>query len=111
VIDVAGVSLAVDVGGATGDLIRELMRVNPGLRGLVIDLPQAAEAARRAADADGLGDRFSAVAGDFFAGVPAADLFCSRRSCTTGTTIPACASCETAVKPLVRGRGWSWSRM
>ncbi len=75
VIDVAGVSLAVDVGGGTGQLVRELMRVNDGLRGHVLDLPEAAKAAREAADADGLGARFSAEAGDFFAAVPAADLY------------------------------------
>jgi hypothetical protein len=75
VIDVSGVSLAVDVGGGTGVLVRELMRANGGLHGLVLDLPQAAAAARQAADADGLGTRFSAVAGDFFAAVPDADLY------------------------------------
>ena len=75
VIDVSGVSLAVDVGGGTGILVRELMRANDGLHGLVLDLPQAADAARRAAEADGLGSRFSGVAGDFFAAVPEADLY------------------------------------
>jgi O-methyltransferase domain/Dimerisation domain len=75
VIDVSGVSLAVDVGGGTGILVRELMRANDGLHGLVLDLPQAADAAQRAAEADGLGTRFSAVAGDFFVAVPDADLY------------------------------------
>jgi O-methyltransferase domain/Dimerisation domain len=75
VIDVSGVSLAVDVGGATGELVRELMRGNDGLRGAVLDLPHAATAAGRAAEAAGLGDRFSAVEGDFFAAVPGADLY------------------------------------
>jgi hypothetical protein len=75
VIDVCGASLAVDVGGGTGQLVRELMRANDGLHGLVLDLPQAAAAARRAAAADGLGTRFSAMAGDFFSVVPPADLY------------------------------------
>jgi hypothetical protein len=75
VVDTAGVSLAVDVGGATGEVVRSLMRANPELRGMVLDLPQSAEAARQAADQDGLGERFSAVPGDFFAEVPAADLY------------------------------------
>ena len=66
VIDVTGVSLAVDVGGGTGELVRELMRVNDGLHGHVLDLPEAAKAAIEAAgSADGLGTRFSAEAGDF----------------------------------------------
>jgi len=75
VIDASGVSLAVDVGGGTGELVRELMRANDGLRGQVLDLPQAAAAAQQAAEAEGLGSRFSGVAGDFFAEVPAADLY------------------------------------
>ena len=75
VIDASGVSLAVDVGGGTGQLVRELMRVNDGLRGLVLDFPDAARAAVQAAEAEGLGLRFSAEAGDFFAAVPAADLY------------------------------------
>lgn len=75
VIEVRGASLAVDVGGGTGQLVRELLRVNEELHGLVLDLPQAAAAARAAAAADGLGSRFSAVAGDFFSAVPDADLY------------------------------------
>jgi O-methyltransferase domain/Dimerisation domain len=75
VVDVSGVSLAVDVGGGTGELVRELMRASDGLHGQVLDLPQAAAAARQAAEADGLGARFSAVTGDFFAAVPEADLY------------------------------------
>src|ERR1700761_8504015 len=47
VLDTSGVSLAVDVGGATGELVRELMRANDELRGAVLDLPHAAEAAQR----------------------------------------------------------------
>jgi hypothetical protein len=75
VIDASGVSLAVDVGGGTGQLVRELMRINDGLHGLVLDFPGAAKAASEAAEAEGLGTRFSAEAGDFFAAVPAADLY------------------------------------
>ncbi|HEX3715501.1 MAG TPA: methyltransferase [Trebonia sp.] len=75
VVDTAGASLAVDVGGATGEVVRGLMRANDKLRGMVLDLPQSADAARQAADEDGLGDRFTAVPGDFFAEVPGADLY------------------------------------
>lgn len=75
VIDAGGVSLAVDVGGGTGQLVRELMRINHGLHGLVLDFPDAVKAARQAAEAEGLGARFSAETGDFFAAVPAADLY------------------------------------
>jgi hypothetical protein len=45
-IDTSGVSLAVNVGGATGEVVRELMRANDKLRGMVLDLPQAARPGR-----------------------------------------------------------------
>jgi hypothetical protein len=74
-VDTAGVSTVVDVGGADGQFVLELMAANPTLRGQVLDLPHAVEGARREAGKRGLSDRFSAVAGDFFAAVPAADLY------------------------------------
>ena len=75
VIDASGVSLAVDVGGGTGQLVRELMRANDGLHGLVLDLrrPPRRHGRRRRRTASAT--RFSAVAGDFFAAVPGADLY------------------------------------
>ena len=48
VIDPAGVRLAVDVGGASGDLLHELMKVNPRLAGIVFDLPLVTSDARAA---------------------------------------------------------------
>jgi SAM-dependent methyltransferase len=75
VIDTTGVGLAVDVGGAHGAFILQLMAANPHLRGLVLDLPHAVRGAVAEARKRGLEDRFSAVTGDFFTTVPAADLY------------------------------------
>lgn len=74
-IDTAGVSTVVDVGGADGQFVLDLMAANPGLRGQVLDLPHAVDGARKEAEQRGLSDRFSAVAGDFFTAVPVADLY------------------------------------
>ena len=74
-IDTRKVSLAVDVGGASGSLVHALMNANPALRGTVLDLPHVAIQAAKAADALGLSDRFSFVAGDFRNAVPPADLY------------------------------------
>jgi SAM-dependent methyltransferase len=74
-IDTHEVSLAMDVGGASGSLVHALMKANPALRGTVLDLPHAAPEATKAAEALGLGDRFSFVAGDFRDAVPTADLY------------------------------------
>ncbi|WP_326836920.1 methyltransferase [Amycolatopsis rhabdoformis] len=75
VLDTAGVGLAFDVGGAGGEVIRALMKANPDLRGGVFDLPHIVPDAEAAAKADGLGDRFTTVGGDFFEDVPPADLY------------------------------------
>jgi SAM-dependent methyltransferase len=73
--DLTGVSTVVDVGGADGQFVLELLAANPGLRGQVVDLPHAVEAARHEAGRRGLSARFSAVVGDFFESVPVADLY------------------------------------
>jgi SAM-dependent methyltransferase len=79
VIDTEGVSLAVDVGGASGDLLHELMRVNPELSGVVFDLPYAVPDAAAAAVRNQLTDRLLVASGDFFEEVPSGgDLYLLR---------------------------------
>jgi hypothetical protein len=75
VLDTSDTSLALDIGGAGGDVVRAMMRVNPDLNGGVFDLPHIISAAEEAAKAEGLGERFTTVGGDFFESVPAADLY------------------------------------
>ncbi|WP_204358541.1 methyltransferase [Streptosporangium sp. 'caverna'] len=75
---IGGAGLTVDVGGADGSLIRELLRNHPTMRGVVLDRPDVVPAALAAAKADGLADRFDVVGGDFFQEVPAADLYLLR---------------------------------
>jgi hypothetical protein len=45
--DIAGASTVVDVGGADGQFVLEVMAANPGPRGQVLDLPHAVGGARR----------------------------------------------------------------
>ena len=70
VIDTTGTRLAVDVGGASGDLLHDLMRVNPELEGIVLDLPHVTPDALAAAARQGLDGRLWVVSGDFFEAVP-----------------------------------------
>jgi hypothetical protein len=60
----------LDVGGGDGTLLIALLNEYPSLRGRVLDLPEAAEAARKRIEAAGLEDRAGAVAGDLFAELP-----------------------------------------
>ncbi|MER5517022.1 methyltransferase [Streptomyces sp. NPDC002763] len=75
VLDTKDVTLALDIGGAGGDVIRAMMKANPELHGGVLDLPHIVPAAAEAAKAEGLEGRFTTVGGDFFDSVPAADLY------------------------------------
>jgi hypothetical protein len=53
-----------------------------------------------------LQERVTAVGGDFFEALPAADLYLLRYTCTTGTTLPVSAYCRTADAPCCRVATW-----
>jgi hypothetical protein len=74
-LDLDDASRVADIGGANGSLVVALLRAHPELTGLVFDLPHVVGGARAAALAAGVADRFTAVAGDFFAAVPRADYY------------------------------------
>src|SRR5258708_21363513 len=74
-VDVGGVSVAVDVGGAYGAQVLAMMQASPGLNGIVLDRPGVVDGAIRQAAEAGLADRFTGVAGNFFEEVPSADLY------------------------------------
>ncbi len=66
----AGVERVVDVGGGDGTLLITLLRVHPGLEGVLFDLPEVAAGARRRIAGAGLAQRCAVVAGDVFDAVP-----------------------------------------
>lgn len=74
-LDLGGAKTVLDVGGANGTLVQALMAAHPEIRGQLLDLPHAVAGAERTAAEAGLGDRFTAIAGDFFVEVPAADYY------------------------------------
>ncbi|HEY0636841.1 MAG TPA: methyltransferase [Pseudonocardiaceae bacterium] len=69
-VDLSGVGTLVDVGGGDGGLLAEVLRRHPGLRGVLVELPDSVRAAGRRLAAAGLADRARLVAGDFFESVP-----------------------------------------
>jgi hypothetical protein len=70
----AGVTVA-DVGGADGSLLCQLLKDDPGRRGVVFDLPGVVTQAHANLEAAGIADRVELVGGDFFDSVPAADVY------------------------------------
>jgi hypothetical protein len=74
-IDTSTVRCAVDVGGANGALLQRLQAANPALHGVVFDRPNIVADTAPAVAASGYADRTEVIGGDFFASVPAGDLY------------------------------------
>ena len=127
--DFSGLSHIVDVGGGLGQLAREVLRINPGMKGIVYDRTEVIGSTQLAIERDGLADRCQAVAGDFFESVPAgADCYALRlvihdwddekattilRRCReamtgTGDCCSSSLSCPTPTSPT-RPRAWTGS--
>lgn len=70
-IDLAGVHTVVDVGGGNGGLLAEILPAHPGMRGLLLELPDSIKAAVVRLAAAGVADRVELVEGSFFDQVPA----------------------------------------
>ncbi len=106
VIDTTGVQLAVDVGGASGELLHDLMKVNSELQGVVFDLPHVGPDALAAAAQNKLGDRLEVMAGDFFESVPEdGDLYLLRyvlHDWDDASCVRILENCRKAMRPGAR---------
>src|SRR5258708_1419331 len=102
VVDTSKAKLAVDIGGASGTLIHSLMTANPQLHGIILDLPDVVPSATAAAAALGLAERSSALAGDFFASVPEADIYLLKNilhDWDDGQSVRILENCRQAMRP------------
>ena len=71
--DFSDIEVLVDVGGGEGALLATLLEANPHMRGIVYDLPHAAQGADRLLTKRSLLDRSEFISGDFFEKVPTTD--------------------------------------
>jgi precorrin-6B methylase 2 len=105
-LDTGNVRLAVDVGGATGALLHDLMAVSATMRGIVLDLPAAVPLAEESARRLGLQDRITAQGGDFTVSVPAdADMYLLRHvlhNWDDDTCVQILRRCREAMAPAAR---------
>lgn len=67
--------VVADIGGSDGSLLAELIKSRPERHGIVFDQPAIAPHATKAMAERGLSERVEVVGGDFFAEVPAADIY------------------------------------
>ena len=65
-----GCQTIVDVGGGTGTLLTTILKATKRPRGVLFDLPGTTNEAGKVIAREGLADRCSVVAGDFFAALP-----------------------------------------
>jgi len=73
-LDVTGVGVTVDVGGANGALLHAVLQSSADMRGVLLDLPDVTATATAEAEKAGLADRVTVVGGSFFDPIPAGDL-------------------------------------
>lgn len=68
--DFSGIGTLADIGGRQGVLLRTILGFHPGMTGVLFDRPDAVEGVEARLREDGLADRCTVVAGDFFESVP-----------------------------------------
>jgi hypothetical protein len=68
--DFSGIKTLVDVAGGHGALLSAILQKYPAMKGVVMDLDHVVAGAGPSIQAQGLSDRATAVAGDFFRAVP-----------------------------------------
>jgi len=89
-----------DVGGRYGGLLLEVLRANPGLRGVLLDKPE--EVAKHRLDVPDLEGRWEVVGGDFYAAVPQADVIVLKRiihNLDDGDSVRLLRNCREALRP------------
>lgn len=69
--DFARFDTIADIGGSEGPLLAAILRANPGVRGILFDLPHVVARAAPVLAAAGVADRCTVVGGDFLVSVPA----------------------------------------
>jgi hypothetical protein len=70
--DFAPVRTVVDVGGGQGAVLAAILQANPGLQGVLFDLPQIVPGAGAVLAAEGVAERCAVVGGSFFEALPVA---------------------------------------
>lgn len=74
--DFSSFEKVVDVGGAHGNLLVEVLKANPTLKGVLFDRPSVVEDAKAFIDSSSVVDRCEIIGGDFLTSVPVeADLY------------------------------------
>lgn len=77
--DLDGAKTVADLGGGNGSVLAEVLKAQPGARGLLLERPEVVELARPVLRAAAVEERCELLAGDFFEEIPAADAYLAVR--------------------------------
>jgi hypothetical protein len=69
--DFSAIRSLVDVAGGHGSLLTAILQANPGMNGILFDLPEVIERAKAPMAISGISDRCQLLSGSFFEPVPA----------------------------------------
>ena len=104
--DFSTLNTIVDVGGGTGNLLTTILQANPGIRGMLHDLPHVAAQARDLIASRGLSDRCTVSEGSFFDALPeGGDAYMLSHiihDWDEASCIKILTSCRRAMKPGAR---------
>ncbi len=73
-----GIDRLVDIGGGHGQLLATILGHNPGVSGVLFDLPHVVAGAGAVIEAAGMATRIEVVGGDFFQNVPEGDAYLAK---------------------------------
>lgn len=68
--DFSGIGTLVDIGGGNGSVLTAALQRNPGMKGILFDLPHVAERTRDTLQSDDLNGRLEITGGSFFESLP-----------------------------------------
>lgn len=68
--DFSGISKLTDVGGGLGVLMTEILKANPSMEGIIMDVPSVIRKTSETIRQRGIEDRCQAIGGDFFQSIP-----------------------------------------
>lgn len=73
--DFSGIATLADIAGGHGYLLSQILKANPGVRGILFDMDVVLAGADTMLEHQGVSDRVEKIPGDFFNEVPAADAY------------------------------------
>lgn len=104
--DFSWAGTVVDVGGGRGALLAAILKAHPRARGILFDRPGVIDSARETAPPEGVADRFSTTAGDFFQEVPVGgDLYVLKsvlHDWNDARSVEILKNCRAAMQPASR---------